>query len=175
VAGRAQLLSLTTEVEAREVGLQANAQDLIAELEFQLDRALVRSFELGLRHLSDYATLGQSGLVNELMIAGATHVERGKAVRDDLLRAIESLRPARPQTDSIPPREWQAYIILHDAYVEDIPNRDIMSKLYVSEGTFNRERRKALQAFARTLLEAKHPASPVGIDSLAHTDPAAST
>ena len=28
VQGRAQLLSLTTEVEAREVGLQANAQDL---------------------------------------------------------------------------------------------------------------------------------------------------
>ena len=85
-------------------------------------------------------------------------------MRDDLLRAIESLRPVRPQTDSIPPREWQAYIILHDAYVEDIPNRDIMSKLYVSEGTFHRERRKALQALARTLLEAKHPASPAGID-----------
>jgi hypothetical protein len=175
VQGRAQLLSLATEVETREVGLQAGAQDLIAELEAQLDRNFVRTVEQALRHLSDYITLGQSGLVDELMIAGATQVERGKAVRDDLLQAIEGLRPARTRPGGIPPREWHAYLIMYDAYVEDVPNRDIMSELYVSEGTFNRERRKALHAVARTLLEAKRPATPAGIDSVARADSAASS
>jgi len=166
--GRAELLTLATEVQAREVGLQANAQDLIAELEMQLDRAFVRAVEQALRHLSDYAALGHSSLVDELMIPGATHVEKGKTVRDDLLRAIENLRPGGtpPGGMQSAPREWHAYIILHDAYVEDIPNRDIMSKLYVSEGTFNRERRKSLQAVAQMLLESKHPAA-VNLDSLA--------
>jgi hypothetical protein len=163
-------LSLATEVEALEVGLQANAQDLIAELELQLDRGFVRTVEQGLRNLADYAALGHSALVEELMIEGATHVEKGKAVRDDLMRAIESLRPGRTPPGSIPPREWHAYIILHDAYVDDVANRDIMSKLYISEGTFNRERRKALQAVAQILLEAKHPGTVVSIDGLARAD-----
>ena len=48
---------------------------------------------------------------------------------------------------------WQAYLILHSAYVENQPNRDIMSRLDISEGTFNRTRRSALQAVARLLEE----------------------
>jgi hypothetical protein len=47
---------------------------------------------------------------------------------------------------------------LYDAYVEDAPNREIMARLYISEGTFNRVRRKALRAAARSLWEMKtHP------------------
>ena len=72
----------------------------------------------------------------------------------------------------IPPREWHSYIILHDAYVEDVPNRDIMSQLYVSEGTFHRQRRKALRAVARSLLEARRPAPAVSLGNLAPVDPA---
>ena len=49
------------------------------------------------------------------------------------------------------PREWHSYAILYDAYVEDVPNREIMARLYISEGTFNRLRRKALQAVSRAV------------------------
>jgi len=44
-------------------------------------------------------------------------------------------------------------VILHDAYVDEIQNREIMSKLYISEGTFNRTRRIAISALARVLAE----------------------
>ena len=44
-------------------------------------------------------------------------------------------------------------MILHSAYFEDVPNRDIMSRLYISEGTFNRTRRAALRAVTQTLEE----------------------
>jgi hypothetical protein len=70
------------------------------------------------------------------------------------------------------PREWHAYTILHEAYVEDVPNRDIMAKLYVSEGTFNRPRRKALHAVARAMLEAKRPAGGASVASLTQAGPA---
>ena len=45
--------------------------------------------------------------------------------------------------------------------------RDIMARLYVSEGTFNRQRRSAVQAVARSLLEARPSlataGAPVGV------------
>ena len=168
--GRDQLLSLTAEVETRAVGLQAGAQDLIAAMETQLDRTFEQNVEYCLQHLSDYILLGQSGLVDELMMGGTTHIERGKAVRDSLLLAIDSLRPAQTRPAGIPPREWHSYIILHDAYVEDVPNRDIMSLLYVSEGTFHRQRRKALRAVARSLLEARRPAPAINLGNLTQVD-----
>jgi len=155
------------------VGLQASAQDLITQMESQLDRNFERMVEQCLQHLSDYTQLGQSGLAVELLIEGGTHIERGKSVREALLRAIESLRPAgaRPSVSGILPREWHAYTILHDAYVEDVPNRDIMGKLYVSEGTFNRQRRKALHAVARALLEARRPTVVVSAEVVPQAGP----
>ena len=47
------------------------------------------------------------------------------------------------------PREWYAYTILHDAYVEDRLSREIMGKLYISEGTYFRLRRQVLRSVAR--------------------------
>ncbi len=40
------------------------------------------------------------------------------------------------------PREWYPYLILRDAYIEEVSNREIMMRLYISEGTFNRTRRQ---------------------------------
>ncbi len=152
-AGRTQLIELAAEVQSREVKLQAGAEDLIAVFENQLDAQFVRWVEEGLRRLTDYTTLGQLPLTAQLQIQGETHIERGKAVREHLIQAIETLRPAGPRPSGILPREWHVYAILHDAYVEDAPNREVMARLYISESTFNRQRRKALQAVARALLE----------------------
>ncbi|MFM8425036.1 MAG: hypothetical protein ACKOBL_07655, partial [Chloroflexota bacterium] len=70
-----------------------------------------------------------------------------------VLEAIEQMRPSREVPRDPPPREWYPYIILHDAYVKEVQNRDIMSKLYISEGTFNRTRRGAIRSLARALAE----------------------
>jgi hypothetical protein len=47
---------------------------------------------------------------------------------------------------------------LHDAYVLGELNRDIMSKLYISEGTFNRTRRRAVRGVAKALQEMEQEA-----------------
>jgi hypothetical protein len=68
--------------------------------------------------------------------------------------AIEKLDPVETRIPGDPiPLEWHAYRVLHDAYVGDKPNREIMSKLYISEGTFNRTRRAAIRSIARVLGE----------------------
>jgi len=116
-----------------------------------------RAVEQALRQLSDYMQLGQSGLVSLLGIERPSQIERGKVMRQILIDGIENLRPAGAQPKGALAREWQAYTILHDAYIEDVPNREIMSKLFISEGTFHRQRRKALNAVAVAIWEIRQP------------------
>jgi hypothetical protein len=118
-----------------------------------------KTVEDALRHLSDYAHLGQHPLANlaavDRRLSGQrlTHLERGKAVYQVLDEAIERLRPAAGQPGDPPAREWHPYLVLHDAYLEDVPNREIMARLYISDATFSRTRRAALRAIARSLDE----------------------
>jgi len=82
-----------------------------------------------------------------------THLERGKAVHAILLAGIEKLKPDSKKPVLVIPSEWHPYLILQDAYVEETSNRDIMLKLYISEGTFNRTRRMAIRSLTRALGE----------------------
>jgi hypothetical protein len=120
--------------------------------------------DLALRNLFDYAYLADSPLAEldivRRQLAGEkkTHIERGKIVHTVVLQALEKLCPG-PEIPREPvPRAWYPYMILHDAYVAGIQNRDIMSKLYISEGTFNRTRRGAIRSLARALAEMEHAA-----------------
>ena len=107
-------------------------------------------------HLAD-TSLGDMQLVRKESAAGQkTHLERGKTVYAVIVEALEHLRPVGEIPPEPQPREWYPYVILHDAYLEDVPNRDIMSKLYISEGTFNRTRRAAIRTLARELAEMEH-------------------
>ncbi len=120
--------------------------------------------EDALRRLHDFSYLGEHTLA-QLKVVGwelerqehefVTHLDRGKAMSEVLARAVDKLRPDGPEPGrhSVPAREWQQYVILHDSYVLGELNRDIMSRLYVSEGTFNRTRRRAIRAVARALQE----------------------
>jgi hypothetical protein len=85
-----------------------------------------------------------------------TLLDRGQTVRDVLLRTLERLRPPGPEPrgDSAASlREWHAYLILRGSYVDGVPNRDMMNRLYISEGTYNRTRRQALRGLARALVQ----------------------
>jgi hypothetical protein len=119
----------------------------------------VKIVEDGLRNLFDYAYLGDSPLVklrlvsNELPEGPTTYIDQGKTVNKIITTAIDKLRPGDTLPAEPQPREWHPYIILHGAYVEDQLNRDIMSQLYISEGTFNRTRRSAIRSIRRMLEE----------------------
>jgi hypothetical protein len=44
-------------------------------------------------------------------------------------------------------------VILHDSYVKGELTRDIMARLYIGEGTYNRTRRRALRSVAKMIQE----------------------
>jgi len=119
----------------------------------------VEDVEDALRNLYDYAYLSDTPLAEMDLVRGRmgsgqkTHLERGKTVYAVVLEALEKMRPGRDIPRDPPPRKWYPYIILSDAYLNDVPNRDIMSRLYISEGTFNRTRRAAIRSLARALTE----------------------
>jgi hypothetical protein len=123
------------------------------------ERVPVEAVEDALRHMADYSYLGKHTLARLRLVEGrvaastVTHLDLGKAVYSMLSDAIEKLRPCATPPSDPPPREWHPYLILHDAYLGGTPNRDIMSRLYISHGTFSRTRRGALRALARALEE----------------------
>jgi hypothetical protein len=146
---------VTLDAQSYATNLQAKSTELLTTLITNPDPQFVKIVEDGLRNLGDYITLGQSSLPEYLSVCGETHIEKGKAVQQQLIEAIEMLRPAQDCPGDPIPREWHSYVVLHDAYWEGVPNHDIMSKLYVSEGTFHRTRRAAVRSVARALLEKK--------------------
>lgn len=131
----------------------SESEQLLSALISNPDPEFVKAIEEGLRNLSDYIKLGESSLAKDLNINEGTQLERGRAVRDQLIHAIEMLKPDSPRPPEPLPREWYNYVVLYDAYVKDVPNREIMARMYVSEGTFNRSRRNALRGVARYLFE----------------------
>lgn len=134
------------------------ANDMLNALELTPDEDFIRMVEDGLRRMSDYIILGQSPLADKLGVKAGSHIERGKELQKILHEAIELLRPAEKRPPEPLPRVWYNHAVLHDAYVEGVPNREIMARLYISEGTFNRTRRSAIRGLARLLME-KQPTS----------------
>jgi hypothetical protein len=148
-----QVEQLVSEISAETNELSTIEKELLAATIANLDPEFIKAVEDGLRHLSDSIELGQSSLAERVGASGESHVERGQKLQRFLIDSIESLRPpgARPREPL--PRLWYNYAVLYDAYVEGVPNREIMARLYISEGTFNRTRRNALRGFARLILE----------------------
>jgi GAF domain-containing protein len=163
---------MVAEFREREHALQKQMQQMLAEREAEErpvlegidEKELVSLVEDALRRLYDYSHLGESMLATLQVVDWrlrdrdrefVTHIDRGKALSEVLVQAMNKLRPPgqEPGSQEIPTREWTQFIILHDAYVMGELNRDIMSKLYISEGTFNRSRRRAVRGVAKALEE----------------------
>jgi GAF domain-containing protein len=169
--------ALVADFRARERALELQVQRMVAErkaeqaavLEGMDEDQWMRLVEEGLRHLYDYPYLGEHALGKLCIVAetlkrqrdaSITSLERGKAVNELLLLALHKLRPAgtEPKGSAVPAREWHYFIILNDSYVLGQPNREIMARLYISEGTFNRARRRALRGVAQALLQMEQEA-----------------
>lgn len=122
----------------------------------------VRDVELAFRNLANYAYLAGSPLSNlEFVVqrldnqeyTANTHIDRGKAVASVLCDAVQLLKPNQGEVPSPAPRSWYPFIILWDAYIENRPNLEIMTRLFISEGTFNRTRKAAIASVAQLLIE----------------------
>ncbi len=147
---------------AREHKLQEDIEALRASaMSGAVSPQQVANVEDALRRLYDYSYLGEHALGTDILAnyRATTHLDRGKTLNAALIAAIEKLRPAGAEPRDLPPRQWHPYLILRDAYVRDEPNRDIMSRLYVSEATFHRTRRSALRAVTKALFEMDRPAN----------------
>ncbi|MBI3241869.1 MAG: hypothetical protein HYZ49_06190 [Chloroflexi bacterium] len=137
----------------REHQLQQEIETLRAPAQFEIGDKQVAEVEDALKRLHDYSYLGDHPLAAFVTLSGATHLDRGKALNAALIAAIEKLRPAGTEPRELPPREWHPYVTLCDAYIHGQSNREIMARLYVSEATFHRTRRRALRAVAKALFE----------------------
>jgi GAF domain-containing protein len=168
---------MVADFREREHDLQRQMQQVLAEREEEERPVLEGIDELGfaalvkdaLRRLHDFPYLGEHDLarlkvVDRYLPDGddgfVTHIDRGKAVSAVLVQAVDKLRPEgeEPGAYAVPPRMWRQYIVLHDAYVLGELHRDIMSKLYIGEGTFNRIRQRAINGVAKALQEMEQEA-----------------
>jgi hypothetical protein len=151
-----QISQIISRSESNEDEVDAVASNMLGAMAIDPDQDFIKSVEEGLRQLSDFITLGQSPLADKLGLQADSHIKRGKKLQTVLIEGIELLRPAPQRPPQPLPRVWYNYVVLHDAYVEGIPNREVIARLYISEGTFNRTRRNAIRGLARLLME-KYP------------------
>jgi hypothetical protein len=113
--------------------------------------------EGALRHANDLPALSGHPLLDTLVPAThGTALERAMYLRAELEAAIGRLRPPGPRPapgGSAGPGGWVHYLVLHEAYVEGRPNKQIMARYLLSESTFHRARRRAIDAVAENLSE----------------------
>ena len=133
--------------------LKSATGEMLDSIAVHTDAEFIKIVEEALRHLPDTVTLGQSALAEKISIKGESHIERGKQLQGILTSSIEAFKPAEKRPPEPLPRVWYNHAVLYDAYVEGVPNREIMARLYISEGTFHRTRRNAIRGLARMLVE----------------------
>lgn len=150
-----QIRQLVEEAQAQAVEMHSAAGEMIEKLASNPDAEFIRMVEDCLRHYMDFIKLGQCPLADWMAIEGDHHTERGRKLQKLLREAIEALRPAELRPEELLGKSWYSYVVIHDAYIKGITNRDIMARLFISEGTFNRTRRNALRSVARWLVEEK--------------------
>ena len=149
-----RVLQPVEEPQTQAVEMKSAAGEMIETLmPSEPEIWFIKLVEDGLRKFPDSIVLGQSPLADYVGVKCDSKIARGKQLQQRLHDAIESLRPAGTRPISALPRAWYNYIVLHDAYVIGIRNREVMARLYISEGTFNRTRRNALRGVAMCLIE----------------------
>jgi len=119
--------------------------------------------EGALRHINDMPALSRHRLIGRTASTVDSHrpaVENAALVRADLVEAVERLRPTSPRPTpgtSTGPGGWLHYLVLHEAYIEGRPNKQIMQRYYLSESTFHRARRRAVDTVALDIYQRTGP------------------
>lgn len=109
-----------------------------------------------LEHLWDFSYLGSHPLAGLESVTRAvaravdpSHLDRGRALCDLLVRAMDQLKPGKRQRDIS--RERMFSIILSRAYIDGIPNKQIAESLNIGDRTFYRYKANAIRVVARLL------------------------
>jgi len=148
---------LTRDLESVVTQAQSDLADISDEHFFHL-------VEEALRRLNNPAALARCKLITQIprSLAGAnvhpgasgetlaTPLELARRLRDVLIAGIEQLKPGDRDVRRGDPGALQ-YTILHDEYVLGMPNKQIMTRHGVGEGTFHRHRREAIAILSREL------------------------
>jgi len=152
----------------QDAGLTIDFTQVLEEAQKDLAKAsdahFVRLTEEALRRLNSPAALAGCDLLVRLpgTIAAAaeikgmssqdalTPLQQAQLLRESLLAAIERLKPADEGGVLGSPGALQ-YQILREEYLQGRPNKQIMTRLSVSESTFHRNRRDAIAILAREL------------------------
>jgi CheY-like chemotaxis protein len=115
--------------------------------------------KVALEHLYDPVALRDHALGPELLRGWSSPgLDRARALRQELLDAVEQLRPARPTPTDV--HQSRAYQILQLRYVEGLPFREVMANLGLSQTHYHREQRHALEALATLLWDRRSLPSP---------------
>ena len=117
--------------------------------------------EEALRQLNNPAALSECELVNQIPKTLAnvcvyddnpTALQLAQCLREVIVSSIELLKPANVDSRRGAAEATQ-YYILHYQYVENMPTKHIMARLYISETKFFKNRREAVKVVARHLME----------------------
>jgi hypothetical protein len=123
----------------------------------QFEQALTRALRSrgNLLTLAKYAEQFKLKVVEQRaweLVAGesvVTDIDRGKALWDLLGEAIDRLRPANAEPEPTP--AWRLYAIVKGIYIQGKSTKEMAAKLGISERTFHRERRAAVEALATVI------------------------
>ena len=145
--------SVTALVDVRET-----VDDMLREGESRDSPELRVLVEGALRRMNDLPGLSQHPLLAELARTAeydGSPLERAAVLRSELEQAIERLRPsgARPSPGGGVVGGWLHYLVLREAYLDGRPNKQIMQRYTLSEGTFHRARRRAIDAITLDLAQ----------------------
>ncbi len=75
-----------------------------------------------------------------------TDIDRGKALWGLLREAIDRLRPTDSEPEHTP--AWRLYALAEGVYIQGKSAREVADELDISQRTFHRERRAAVEALA---------------------------
>jgi hypothetical protein len=154
-----QLANQTSRQPDAISALSVVRSDLDATLDTVDDEQLRNRLEGALKHLNNLPALTRDALVGNTPATAHANVPPMDAaimLRNELVQAIERLRPSTPRPTpggSAGPGGWLHYLVLYEAYVDGRHNKEIMQRYYLSESTFHRARRSAVNSLAADLHE----------------------
>jgi predicted DNA-binding protein (UPF0251 family) len=83
-----------------------------------------------------------------------TDIDRGRVLWGLLREAINRLQPVNSEPASAP--AWRLYAIVERVYVQGKSANEVAEELGISQRTFHRERRAAVEALATVIWQVEH-------------------
>jgi hypothetical protein len=139
----------TTAINALDTRIQTDSSDP-EQMRAAVDAALKQLNNLP--RLAGHSLVGRTPSTRD---ANLSPMDGALLLRQDLVDAVDRLRPStpRPKAGIDGPGGWLHYLVLYEAYVDGCSNGEIMQRYFISESTFHRARRSAVNTIAADLYD----------------------